>query len=949
MLKTPIAAAVLIALSVGAGASFAATAPVASHPQDVPSAQDTTTAGNEAAQTKKAKNLEAITVTGSLIPQTEIETSAPITTITAQDIKARGFSTVAQALQATSFAVGGSQGQQTSGGFTQGAETLSFFGLPVGFTKYLINGRPMGNFPGLYNGSDAFNNIAGIPADLVDHIDVLPGGQSSIYGSDAVAGVINIVLKKKIDAPTIDVRYGWHPGGGGATRRVSLADSWTAGKFNILAGVQYENTQPIWGFDRDLTRQYNRDGTSPQTASRDFLVFSALKTNNAYYFLDPNNCGNVTGLFHGTEGKRTRANSGDYCGTFYSPGYRTVQNGSETSNFYTHATFDVNDNLQLYGDLLYKYAETKNSTGSNYTFWSTSDYGYIFDPRLGENGDLVSLQRSFAPEDVGGYKSIENKQTENAYFFTLGGTGTFGDSNWDYDLSLTHSDDKLLNRDWQRFSDPIDNYFQSKVLGPQQGLDPIYGYPVFTPNYAAFYQPIPLGDFRSFTGYTTTNSKTWDNLLRGQITNASLFTLPGGDAGLAVVAEGGNEGWSYTPDARLLNGGVWGTTAVQGAGHRSRYAVTSELRLPVYSFLTFDVSGRRDNYKVSGEHVAKNTYSLGVEVRPIQSILLRGRYGTAFKAPTLSDQYQGLSGYYSFVTDYYNCAKLGFSGANIGDCPSKYGSVQYSGQQSGNPDLKPINAKVWSYGVVWAPFDRFSISADYYHYDISNKVNQQSADTLSQTNSLCRLGELDAASPTCTMAADQITRDAAGNITDIYTPKVNVSSELDNALVVQAKWAHKFGGFGSIYLTGSYSDILKHIQQQYPGDPSIDLLREPNYSTDFKTKANASATWSKGNWASTLFVNRYGSTPNYVSQLTNGYTADRAGKLAPWILYNASVNYSPTKAVTLSLLVNNLFDNMPPKDRTFPGTEGAPYNDAQYDIFGRTIYLEANYKFGQGS
>ena len=771
MLKTPIAFAVMAALSLGSLTAQAFDGDAAAQDQQQDTAASTTQ--------PKAKKLEAVTVTGSLIPQTQIETSTPVTTITAEDIKARGFSTVAQALQATSFAVGGTQGAQSSGSFTQGAETLSFFGLPVGFTKYLINGRPMGNFPGLYNGSDTFNNIAGIPADLVDHIDVLPGGQSSIYGSDAVAGVINIVLKKHVDAPTIDVRYGWHPEGGGATRRISLADSWTIGKFNILGGVQFESTQPIWGFDRGLTRQFNQNGTSPATASRDFLVYSATKSKNAYYFEDPNNCANVSGLFQGTEGKQTRVNSGQYCGSFYSPGYRTLQSDTKTSNAYTHATYDVNSNLQLYGDLLYKYAETKSATGSNYTFWSSSDYGYIYDPNL---QDFVTLQRAFAPEDLGGYKSIENKQTENAYFFTLGGSGTFGESNWDYDLGLTHSDDKLENRNWQRFSGPIDAYFQSHVLGPQQGLDPLYGaYPVFTPNYAAFYQPISLSDFRSFSGYTTTNSKTWDNLLRGQLTNASLFTLPGGDAGIAVVAEGGNEGWDYTPDPRLLNGDVWGTTDVQGHGHRSRYALTSELRLPVYNWLTFDVSGRRDSYKVSDNRVGKSTYNLGVELRPIESLLFRGRYGTAFKVPTLADQYQGLSGYYSYVTDYYNCAKLGYTGSTIGNCPSKYGSVQFFGQQAGNPALKPINAKVWSYGVVWAPFERFSVSADYYHYSIHNKVNQQSADQLSLVNSLCLLGQLDAASPTCTQAASQVTRDATANITQIFTPKVNVSSELDNA------------------------------------------------------------------------------------------------------------------------------------------------------------------------
>lgn len=273
MLKTPIATAVLIALSVGAGTSLAATAPVVLHPQDVPNAQATTTAGNQAADTKKAKNLKAITVTGSLIPQTQIETATPIITITAQDMKAKGFSTVAQALQQASFSSGSVQGMQDTNSFTPGAETLSMFGLPVGFTKYLIDGRPMGNFPGLYNGSQTFNSISGIPMDLVDHIDILPGGQSSLYGSDAIAGVINIVLKKHVDAPTLDVRYGWDKDGGGANRRISFADSFTAGKFTSLVGVQLDSVQPIWSQDRAITRGYYQQGTSPGIPLRDSLAY----------------------------------------------------------------------------------------------------------------------------------------------------------------------------------------------------------------------------------------------------------------------------------------------------------------------------------------------------------------------------------------------------------------------------------------------------------------------------------------------------------------------------------------------------------------------------------------------------------------------------------------------------------------------------------------------------
>lgn len=114
--------------------------------------------------TDKAMQLDRVVVTGSLIPQSQVETFVPVTVITAEDIQARGFASVAEVLQQSSFATGGVQGNQTSASFTQGAETMSMFGLPPGYVKYLIDGRPMANYPALYNGSDTFNNISGIPS-----------------------------------------------------------------------------------------------------------------------------------------------------------------------------------------------------------------------------------------------------------------------------------------------------------------------------------------------------------------------------------------------------------------------------------------------------------------------------------------------------------------------------------------------------------------------------------------------------------------------------------------------------------------------------------------------------------------------------------------------------------------------------------------------------------------
>jgi outer membrane receptor protein involved in Fe transport len=145
----------------------------------------------------------------------------------------------------------------------------------------------------------------------------------------------------------------------------------------------------------------------------------------------------------------------------------------------------------------------------------------------------------------------------------------------------------------------------------------------------------------------------------------------------------------------------------------------------------------------------------------------------------------------------------------------------------------------------------------------------------------------------------------------------------------------------------SYSDILKHMYQDYPTDAPVDLLRHPGWSTDFKTKANASLTWNKGDWSATVYANRYGSTPNYRATQDDSYTKKGDGKLPAWTLYNASVTYNPIKSLGLSVLVNNVFNKMPPTDHTYPGTTGTPYNIFNYNVYGRAIYLEANYKFGQ--
>ncbi|WP_156899855.1 TonB-dependent receptor plug domain-containing protein [Luteimonas mephitis] len=895
-----------------------------------------------------AKTLDKVVVTGSLIPTSQIETATPVLTITAEDIQARGFNSVTDVLQKSSFATGGIQGAQTSASFTQGAETLSLFGLDPGYVKYLIDGRPMANYPALYNGSSTFNNISGIPVDLVDRIEILPGGQSSLYGSDAIAGVINIILKKRMDGTVLNVRGGWYAHGGGASTRVTLSHGFGSddGRFNGLFGLQHQERDPIWGYQRDRTKQFNVNGYSAPLASRDYLVFSPF---TSYKFMDPANCANVTSGFGGTEGLQTRPGFGDenYCGSMFTPGYRTIMNEKKSTQVYSHATFDINDNAQLYGDVLLNQEKTSYHVGSNFTWWGTSvKWGYFYDPDL---DDFLNLQRAFTPEDMGpgGFRNTMSNDKSKSYAVTFGVDGTFG-GEWDYDIGFTRTQYDLDETSWVRFAGPMDDYFQDHVLGPQLGLDPYYGaYPVFQPNYGAFYTIMPVEDFRSITGFATSKSKTSDNMLRAQVTNSALFSLPGGDAGIAIALEGGSQKWDYSPAPGFLNGDIWGQTSVAGGGDRTRYAGTAEIRLPVWDMLTVTASGRYDAFKAAGNTVSKPTYSLGLEFRPIDTLLLRGKYGTAFKAPTLSDMFMGESGYYSSVVDYYQCSLAGFGPDAVENCPNQFSSRQFFGTQSGNPDLDPINAKVWSAGAVWSPVERMSISVDYLHWDIDDEVTQQSANALSLQDYRCRTGIDDINSALCQAALSQVTRNAQGFITEIFTQKINVSNETLNAVTLAATYQWDTANLGSFLARSSFTENLKHEYQQYAGDPIIDLINDPYWSSDPVRKADASLSWTKSQFNTTLYANWFAFTPNYAAQITDkGYGGNRAGKGPSHISWNLSLGYNPIPQLQLSFMVNNLFDKMPPMDWSYPGTSGAPYNGNNYDVYGRAYYMEAKYMFG---
>jgi len=919
------------AARLAAGVCFAAAATLvaAASPADGPSLDQVTPQQKPAADTE----LETVVVTGSLLPIPRRDTAAPLTTITAEEMQSRGLPTLAEALQQTSFATGSIQNPQTQASITPGVQTVSMFGFSPSFVKYLVDGRPVASYPHLYGGQDMVTNIAGIPEQLIDRIEIVPGGQSSLYGSDAIAGIVNVILKKQLTGLTSDFRYGAFDHGGGVSKRLALADSFSVGDLTVLVGAQASHTEPIWGYQRPLTASYYTAGTTPITAGRDYVVFANTANGGYnYYFPDATRCANVSGQFGGTVQEHSRPGLGDYCGTTRA-GFSTIDNGSRTEEGYLHATYDLREDMQAYADVLATH---------DYTQWSYGIgdwiYGNYYDPNL---GTFASLQHLFSPEEAGGLNATLSQLTSNVYRYHAGLTGALARSSWTYDLDVSHAQYDLIRRTHVEFNQGLNQAF-GPILGTNLGPDPVYGaFPTYTPNYAAFFHPVSSQQYAAFTGLTDSHGSSAENLVRSQLTDAALAHLPGGNLGLALVLEYGDERWNLNPDPRLLDGEVYNLSAQTGGGRRSRMAGTGELRIPLMTAIELDAAARYDEYRVANGRFGKGTYNLGLEIRPIDNLMVRGRYGTAFKAPTLGDEFQGKSFFGTNVTDYYQCAVLGYSGPSLGNCPYFQTPVGLVG--SGNTNLKPTTADVWSAGAVWRPLTHTAVSADLLHWNLRNEVSFQSADQLMQLESGCRLGRYDINSPSCVAALSQVTRDSTGVVSEVFTPKVNVSREVTEAATMQIEEGISLGHLGTLALKASWTDVLKHTYQQFPGDPVIDELGDPTYSTDFKSKSNASATWNVAQWSTTLYAVRTGRSPN--SQANNfGYGTPGAGTLPPWTVCNFNVRYLWNASLAFSLTLDNVFDRMPPPDHTYTGLDNHPYNDQNYNVYGRAYYFEVTYR-----
>jgi outer membrane receptor protein involved in Fe transport len=534
---------------------------------------------------------------------------------------------------------------------------------------------------------------------------------------------------------------------------------------------------------------------------------------------------------------------------------------------------------------------------------------------------------------------------ERSYVVNLGVRGAFGASNWNYD-AYYHRSGYEADSKFRKLLNAKANEF---YLGPQDGTDPYgYGYPAYhIRQQDHFWGATTPEQFASISDIIRSDSNTYTQVGNLTVTNTDLATLPAGAVGFAGVAEIGNQYWDNPVDPRITSGEFFGAGGTSGRGTRDRGALAAEFNVPIFSMLTADVSARYDRYRVTGSAQGKLTYKAGLEFRPIDTLLFRGNYSTAFRAPDMGYVFSGGSISFVGVDDTYNCRLT--QGDNYVTCNPPFGSLSIQNNTTSNHDLKYITAKSFGYGVVWSPTQNFSVKTDYYHVKLDNEVATYSVLTILSREADCRLGHtvtgapVDINSQICQQTLAEVSRNpptapvAPGQLNGVTTFPLNLANELVSGITANAQYRLDAGSYGSFTFNADYNTTLKHIQQQFPTDPVDDLLRDGNFYGPFKSIGSGSITWRVGPWSTTLYGIRYGRT----------FSRDAQSTVPPWTIFNASVQYNFSDDAAMTLIGNNIRNSRPPVDPSYAGQANYPwYNIYNYNNYGRLLMVELNMHFG---
>jgi len=855
---------------------------------------------------------QKMTITGSRIKRSDIESASPVTVIGAEQITASGIVNVEDLLQERSFSAGvagnATNAYWTSGGY--GTAQVNLRGMGIKRTLVLLNGRRV---VGGGTGANSSVDLNMIPTSMIERIEVLKDGASAIYGADAVAGVVNIVTKQSFDGAELKMKLGSSDKGDGENQSVSLTLGGDFDRGNAIVSVNYTNTEAVRQSDRIDCAKFG-------DANGEFVCFGSSTTEGGRALL-----ADGTGVQFNQN--PDTANFGDDYGPYDSQQhgftwipYLNAVSPMERINVSSFVNYEVNNTTNLFVEAMYtkrKGAQivTPRRLGgvqvaSSFLYNPTGQDLEITRRRNTELGAPFFFQETDTIRIVAGLEG----EFSNGWEWEAAGnfgrnTGTDG---WTFDIDPSRAAETL--------DDSICTYDNSNGIpcGDWFGVNELTQDVIDYVKYR-----------REGTGGN--QMSTWTANVSGELTE-----LPAGTLAFATGAEYRKEkGWR-DPDSTVLRNGQ--EDAISGRFNVKEAFV--EFSIPLLSDLSFadnvtaEVAARYSDYSTVG---SESTYKMGVTWKINESLMFRSVKSTAFRAPVITELFGGTNGENLRTIDpcenatgviATNCAADGVPANFVQDGTTILTNV------GGNPDLGAESADTLTIGVVWEPesIEGLSTTLDYFDIEVDGAITSVNG---SDQLRLCYEDPVGNSQFCDTFDRHPVT----SQVIDINQRPVNAAVETVSGLDLNV--AYRFEMFGLQARTNlDVTRLLKHENTPFAGQPTIDLVGfiTEDQGSYTEWRSNLDFNVAGDDWSATYSLRFIGSADD-----VNGGDFDPLGKSVPSITYSdIQGSYHFSDELTISAGIDNLFD------------KEAPYltswNDANtdvmtYDLLGRRGYVSLKYNF----
>ncbi len=891
------------------------------------------------AQTQQ--QLERITITGSNIRRTDLEAVAPVEIITREQIERTGQPTVADVLRNIPANLGGSYSESFANSFAPGASGISLRGLGQKTTLVLINGRRTAGYGFAQNLQESFVDINSIPSSAVERIEILKDGASAIYGSDAIAGVVNIILRR--DFKGIEASGGVGFFEGAQDYRASLVAGFGdlgSQRFNVFGVLDYYKRDELLmsdtkhGEDRDYRgedggrnfQSLTAGGTwfrtgpagSPESLQRRAISQCAQLGGRVLDYNGAVAAGLINLGFNPATGQPgppaplgTGANQpGNTWCAYDFASQLTALPETERIGFLGRALFDFTPTTQGFAEFGYSRVESKqtftapffaNTTGLQQTPSGLRPFTYnvIFAP--GVAGNPFPSNATFSG-NLHALGTRDNEITSDTYRGLAG--IRFSGFGWDAESAIGYSKNEVESLNIRRIT--------------KSGTSAAFGVPS-TPQ-----PPTPISTSSQFNlDVPLSNSAAVNNLLLINFPRMAesemkfidlkgsreIGSLPGGPIGLAVGAEFRNEELNDRPDPAASSGEILGQGITATTADRDNFAAYAELALPITRQLEAQAALRYDDYSDFGSTLNPK---VGLKFRPTPQFLLRANWGRGFRAPTLPEISPSVATFFIQVND----PATGATG------------VQVSGVFAGNPDLQPEKSRSTTVGVVFEPSNSFNASIDLYDISWSNIVGSDNFQTIVNNNDPAR-----------------VIRDPVTNqIVTVLNNYRNLSRTETRGVDFDVRYiARTVWGRFSPRLNAAYVAKFEEEGTEFVG-------RNGGFNTYPRIKGYVSMDWDSGPWAATGRVNYI---HHYYQDFLPGsfftrqdprfQTGTYPAQVPSYTTFDLFGRYDITPNLRVSASVLNVFDETPPYDPGFTTTYF--YDFTQYDVRGRQYRLGLTYKF----